>query len=571
MNIQKKIAIFLKLVMNIYFVAVFNNFILCYRLNNNYSLIKKFNISISERNSYLSINVNDLCATFIFMNKEDKVHDYKICIPKCNNKVYSFYNSLNENDSANKRLSSLFEVQTNNTYLRFDESPYDFGYFILYNIENTGESKKITNSSKINIKNDYIIDFVIKKKELINFSNITINYTVSVEYEEAYIQQCQIIFNFPFSSCYKSCETCSININISNSTNHNCIQCKENYYPSPIIETNCYMENEKEISWYLDSDKTKFHLCQKECKYCSGPSNNECLSCFNGSYLYLGHCQNHCELGYFAELIKVNNDYYYNCSQCYETCETCKEKGDLFNMKCEKCKENYIKNEYNCYEIVNSTIKSFYDPEYNNESSCYQKFNLYIKEDSNECIELPEIVEGYYKSNNITGLLSKCHENCLSCNNGIIKDNNKNLISMECLSCKDLNNINKTMIQFENNCFNIIQYEEIRIIFNITEINSNKVGSCLYFNKSIYYGQYKCIEKPDNTFYVLNGSENTGIIKDCSISCKSCYGECNDETTNCIECAQGYFKTEDLNTNCLKEELIPNNYYKNESNNICIV
>ena len=45
----------------------------------------------------------------------------------------------------------------------------------------------------------------------------------------------------------------------------------------------------------------------------------------------------------------------------------------------------------------------------------------------------------------MTGLLSKCHENCLSCDNSIIQDDSKNLMSMECLSCKDSN----TMIKFE--------------------------------------------------------------------------------------------------------------------------
>ena len=112
----------------------------------------------------------------------------------------------------------------------------------------------------------------------------------------------------------------------------------------------------------------EFHFCNEEGKSCSDPYNAQCLSCFNGSYLYLGHCQNQCELGYFAELINSNDDYYYNCSECYENCETCldKEKGNSIDMKCEKCWKNYIKYRNNCYEFVNSAIKSFYDPENNN-------------------------------------------------------------------------------------------------------------------------------------------------------------------------------------------------------------
>ena len=35
-------------------------------------------------------------------------------------------------------------------------------------------------------------------------------------------------------------------------------------------------------------------------------------------------------------------------------------------------------------------------------------------------------------------------------------------------------------------------------------------------HKSIYMNNIECIEKPNNTFYVLNNTENTGVIKKCS-------------------------------------------------------
>ena len=122
--------------------------------------------------------------------------------------------------------------------------------------------------------------------------------------------------------------------------------------------------------------------------------------------------------------------------------------------------------------------------------------------------------------------------------------------------------------QTKKNCYKIIEYSKSKITFNIKEINSNAIGSCLYFNKSIYYGQINCIDKPKNTYYVINGIENTGIIKDCNISCKSCYGESTKGNTNCIECADNYFKTEYSNTNCMHKDLIPSNYYLNITDNI---
>ena len=94
------------------------------------------------------------------------------------------------------------------------------------------------------------------------------------------------------------------------------------------------------------------------------------------------------------------------------------------------------------------------------------------------------------------------------------------------------------------------------------------MGNCFYFNKAIFFGEYNCISKPDHTYYVIDNSENYGIVKYCDIACDSCLGENTTQDTNCIDCSSNYYKTEDSNTNCTLESLIPNNYYKNETDNI---
>ena len=66
----------------------------------------------------------------------------------------------------------------------------------------------------------------------------------------------------------------------------------------------------------------------------------------------------------------------------------------------------------------------------------------------------------------------------------------------------------------------------------------------------------------------MNNEINYGVIKNCSESCDSCLGENTTNDTNCIECASNYYKTEDSETNCILESLIPHNYYKNETDNI---
>ena len=62
--------------------------------------------------------------------------------------------------------------------------------------------------------------------------------------------------------------------------------------------------------------------------------------------------------------------------------------------------------------------------------------------------------------------------------------------------------------------------------------------------------------------------DNTGIIKYCNPVCDTCFGPSDINNTNCISCIEGYYKTEDSNTNCILENLIPKNYYKNKSDNI---
>ena len=133
---------------------------------------------------------------------------------------------------------------------------------------------------------------------------------------------------------------------------------------------------------------------------------------------------------------------------------------------------------------------------------------------------------------------------------------------------KDLTRVQKPimdiikMVKNEGNCFPIIQQNESKIIFNISEINPEQpIGTCLTFNKSIYEKGSECIPKPKNTYYVINNSENTGVIRNCSEFCDFCFGENTTNNTNCIKCTNGYYKIEDSKTNCVSNNYIPINYY----------
>ena len=125
----------------------------------------------------------------------------------------------------------------------------------------------------------------------------TYNYTVSVEDDEAYTNQCQITFNLISKFFYHSCEKCALDINDSNEENHNCISCKENFYSSPENNNSCYSKDEKKINWYYDSMNSEFGLCHKKCSSCTGPTELNCLSCSNGLYLDNMSCKLNCSEG----------------------------------------------------------------------------------------------------------------------------------------------------------------------------------------------------------------------------------------------------------------------------------
>ena len=465
------------------------------------------------------------------------------------------------------------------------------------------------------IYEDYIMQLE-NDENYINFTSKTTSTTsklfkYNVSISETYSNLCTM--RIYYKPCYSSCKSCSVDLDNSDSENHNCVGCKEGYYPFIEKQTNCYSLEDapsEHPDWYLDGDDSIFKKCNSACKTCNGPTEENCLSCpldANNAplYLYYGKCLSECPTGTF--LTDDGNGNYF-CQDCYINCLTCNEAGIATDMKCESCSNDKIIHEKECYIVNDPSIKSFYNPEDNSIiTSCYELHNEYIKEDTNTCI--PNIDEGYYISNSLTGLLSrcdsncktcsqssthcdscnegfflqdnicvsgcasnyyldntncfKCHDNCLNCLSGKELGDTGNLINMKCSQCLD------NMIKVEENCFPKIDYSSDKITFDISEINSeNTIGTCLSFNKAIFYDSYECIVRPEHTFYVVSGSDNTGVIKYCDSACDTCLGEKIGEDTNCINCAVGYYKTEDSNTNCILESLIPDNYHKNELDNI---
>ena len=534
--------------------------ILCYRIDKtDFNIFEEYKLNSEGDNSHLTIKSNNNFITFFYMNDNEfdvKVFAYYIYLPICKNVNYTILNSLNWNKSENemKKISDLFIPSTNNHYYINLINPDEYGYFTLNNSKLVG--------SKDIIDNNYILDFLITNKNINSDIELNINYLIFISLgNKAYTKECQIGLNI--KPCYKSCDLCSKDNNSSNKTQHNCIKCKNDYYPSPEKNENCYSNDDKEINWYFNTNSNKFSLCNEKCKSCFGPNENECTSCSKGLYLENGSCKDNCSEGYSK--IKLNEGDYFLCEECYKNCKTCSKIGIDTDMECETCKDEYIKYQNNCYKISDQSTKTFYFDENDNKATnCFEKFQLYIKEDSYECID--KIEKGYYISNPDTGVLSKCYDNCLLCDKGPIYNIDGNLENMGCLECQNLNNQVEQMIKLNDNCFKVIRYDENQIIFNISEIKpDNPFGNCFDFGKAIFYGQYECIDKPNNTYFALNNNSNTGVIKDCQKVCGSCE---NKDDRNCIECSTNCNKEERINTYNLFTESISQSSFLNINNTL---
>ena len=597
------------------------NKINCTRINSNLELINSFNLNLEGANTNINFISSSQYLHIIYKNELSSIstyYEYSIYIPKCPDNLYSIipFGTLSEN------INNLIIRETSsNYYIKFISYPSSY-LNITYNGEFVENNFTLTETKLIE-NNDLLKIISIN---LDSITNLELNYEIILE--ETFSTYCTA--KIDILDCYPSCKICSKSRNESNIENHNCIVggCKLGYYQAPDIETNCWDIYEAKSNWYLDYEQNKYFYCNEECPTCDGPTKENCTSCrsdTNLKYLFNKKCYEKCPDGYYPA---EQSGGYYLCKECYSTCETCDEGGTQQSMKCLSCKPNSIKYSKNCFPIHNSTLKTFYLPETNVISNCRDKYDFYIKEDSDTCIS--EKLEGYYLSNSETGVLSPCHPDCKTCEQKYTEDNTKcttcknedlnflngncletcpegyyskpktqttqkrcvscyftckkceegeeydsgrKLKNMNCLECKKNEDGTDKYIKVYNNCFPFVDYEQDKINFDISLINSipsQKIKTCLNYDLSIFYEEYECKSKPTNSYYIKNDEENTGIIEYCDNACATCNegADTINGNTNCLNCSIGYYKIEDSDTNCIYESLIPENYYRYTEDNI---
>ena len=569
------------------------------------------------------------------LTSKQSVYSYYIYIPECENKQYIIisYHSVNEDKSGNEEtINDFFTRKTNtNYYIEFDNIPTEYGNLILNEEIINENNKKIL----INENNPNILDFISTNEKVINghiinykiileetySAECSINLTILPCYKSCYkcskdnssstLEEHNCLINNCKEDYYKD-----------PTKDTNCFKISEK-------KSNWYFDYTESKFGICDSScATCEGPLNNECLTCYNPNENS-----NHAYLYNKECINACPDKTFK--ILESEGYYkcIDCYKNYKSCSSQGDQNDMKCDTCEENDIFFYNNELkNCFKEYDSKTKQFYLPENGQISSCYEYLSYYIEENTYQCaLEMPDY--GFFISNAITGIFSpchsscktcllnytennsncilcknenyynlegnciencpdgyystlvnsqktclKCHDNCLKCYSSPLYDNYNKLTNMNCISCKkdidpnDSQNLIEKYIFFEKNCFPIISYTNEKIIFDDSEINQGiSKRSCFGFEKSIFYGEYECKNKPQNIFYVINDDEeNTGVIKYCDEACSTCYGEKNviTQDTNCIDCSNGYFKTEDSDKNCILENLIPENYYKNENNDI---
>uniref|UniRef100_A0A674NA07 Proprotein convertase subtilisin/kexin type 5b n=1 Tax=Takifugu rubripes TaxID=31033 RepID=A0A674NA07_TAKRU len=133
--------------------------------------------------------------------------------------------------------------------------------------------------------------------------------------------------------CDRSCLTCSGHGPSS------CLSCDANKQRD--ASGHCMWLNQCDLTSYMDQDG-QCHQCHKTCHRCSGPAENQCLSCNKPSFLLNSTCVLSCPVGYYG----VDRDER-ECERCHFSCQSCTGRH---SVQCDTCKSGFFRQGSSCVE-----------------------------------------------------------------------------------------------------------------------------------------------------------------------------------------------------------------------------
>ena len=265
--------------------------------------------------------------------------------------------------------------------------------------------------------------------------------------------------------------------------------------------------------YYIVSATQTCELCDASCKTCNGPAATNCLTCYTGKYLLAAN--NSC--------VSCNIDGYYQdtgtqtCKLCDTSCKTCSGTAATNCLSCPTGK--------------------------------------YLLAANNSCVSCD--VDGYFQDTD-TQTCKACHASCKTCSG---------TASTNCLSCYS----GKFFLASNNSCVscNVDGYYQDTIAqtchtcdLSCQTCSGSAATSCLtcYSGKYMLTANNSCVSCNINGYYQ---DTLTQTCEACDASCKTCSGSA---ATNCLSCYSGkYLLT--ANNSCVSCDVV--GYFQDAGTQTC--
>ncbi|KAL4466277.1 hypothetical protein ABPG73_005198 [Tetrahymena malaccensis] len=386
--------------------------------------------------------------------------------------------------------------------------------------------------------------------------------------------------------CNSTCLTCS------GPNDNQCITCVP---PLLFYQAEKQCKQSCRDDQFLDKNSNSCIQCNQDCYQCSGPNNNQCLSCNPPKILQGNQCKSNCDDGFYAGNNNKCQPCDLNCLTCINTstqCVTC-PSGKLLDTVSKKCISQCQDGQYQdlqnkACKPCDTNCKTCQGPLTSDCLSCNSPLVLQGTKCQQNCDK------GYYFSSQSQKCLicdSNCETcqndstQCLTCQNGQFLDKVKKKCISSCQNDQYFDQKNQTCINCDKNCQtcngplssdckrcfppNVLQGSNCQqkcsdgFFFSTNDqkcmpcdsncltcsATSKQCSTCPQ-NQYLDTVSKTCVSKCNDSSY-LDSSNNscqpcTGSCKTCSgpssIQCLSCYPPNVLQVNKCqSDCDQGYF------------------------------
>lgn len=390
-----------------------------------------------------------------------------------------------------------------------------------------------TNIDVVNTKEIMFIDFPVKN--YIFKDNILISKNIIYSVEDLYFKtEESLTYNYNFKGigsvfgyyddyydspvcsftvvvCSEFCKTCTLP---ATSTSNKCDSCDNDkgYYRSEDNNENCY--NSTYLpgeNYYLDKSDFPYiyRKCLDNCKLCNEKGDvdidTKCTLCNDNFFPIEGH-ESHCLPN--SKIIEGYVFYNNRFVKCHSNCKTCSKPPSGYEMNCDECKGDLIKNHpYIANNCVNDCSGSYWYIGANYEFKCVNgkectQFYPYLVEETGQCTT---VCHDYYtcKYCEENGPLYAYNGKCVKeCPNGISYNN----ICLQILDEKTKPNITESVATYKmdtdvnSNDFKLIINQGIDLGFSTAKNNDKDMLTT--------------IKAEDYVFNFYPSDMNSSIIKE---------------------------------------------------------